>query len=133
MKPTEFPSCWLATATRPAHSGATALVPPITDVWPSTRIVYPVVGSASPATSGTPRPPTPPPGFGTFALACHGGRANTMLTPPPVAPPWLASSFHTTSETIVSPLASSLVPPQASTCGLEAGKSTLLPIPPSVD
>src|ERR1035438_9062102 len=67
------------------------------------------------------------------ALPCHEGRAKTLLTPPPVAPSWLANSFHTTSETIVAPLASSLVPPHASTCGLEAGKSTLLPIPPSVD
>ena len=34
---------------------------------------------------------------------------------------------------MVAPFASSLVPPQASTCGLEAGKSTLFPVPPSVD
>ena len=46
------------------------------------------------------------------------------LTPPPVAP-CPAPSFHTVSELIV-PLAASpcrAVPPQASACGLEAGKS----------
>src|ERR1035437_1388284 len=133
IKPTCVPSCWLATATRPAQSGATALVPPITIVWPSTRIVYPVVGSASPATSGTPRPPVLVVAAGTCAFVCHEGKSKTLLTPPPVAPSLLANSFHTTSETIVAPLASSLVPPQANTCGLDAGKSTLLPVPPSVD
>src|ERR1700691_2791930 len=133
MKPTLVPSCWLATATRPAHKGATALVPPITVVWPSTRIVYPVLGSASPETSGTPRPPVLAADPGTFAFACQLGSGNWLLTPPPVAPSLLASSFHTTSDTSVGPLASSLVPPQASTCGLEAGKSTLLPVAPSVE
>lgn len=42
-------------AMRPAHNGATALVPPMTVFWPSTRTSYPVAGSASPQTSGTPR------------------------------------------------------------------------------
>src|ERR1700691_2323896 len=133
MKPTLVPSCWLATATRPAHKGATALVPPITVVWPSTRIVYPVLGSASPETSGTPRPPVLAADPGTFAFACQLGSGNWLLTPPPVAPSLLANSFHTTSETSVEPLASSWFPPQASTCGLDAGKSTLLPVAPSVE
>jgi hypothetical protein len=62
------PSALLRTATRPAQSGATALVPPMTMLAPSTRIWYPVAGSASPATSGTPRPPCPPSGGGTGAL-----------------------------------------------------------------
>ena len=34
--PTGFPSDWLSRAVSPAHSGATALVPPITWAWPST-------------------------------------------------------------------------------------------------
>src|SRR6516165_2948318 len=57
-------------------------------------------------------------------FACHVGRANVVLTPPPVAPSLLASSFHTTSLEIVPPLIISVVPPQASAYGLEEGKST---------
>ena len=34
---------------------------------------------------------------------------------------------------MVLPLPMSLVPPQARTCGLEAGKSTLLPVAPSLE
>jgi hypothetical protein len=37
-KPTREPSALLRTATRPAQSGATALVPPKTALVPSTRI-----------------------------------------------------------------------------------------------
>ena len=84
-----------------------------------------------PATSGTPRPPEPPEPdpptrAGTPAVAWKGGRANWSLTPPPPAPSFAAVSFQTTSEVIV-PVdrsAMSLVPPQDSACGLEAGKST---------
>src|SRR5260370_38413712 len=54
--PTLLPSIWLMQAVRPAQSGATALVPPITEACPSTYTSYPVTGSASPGTSGTPRP-----------------------------------------------------------------------------
>src|SRR5580704_2034613 len=105
-------------AISPAHNGATALVPPITMALPSTRILYPVSGDASPATSGTPRPFEDP-----LRFACQLGCGNTVLKPPPVAPPcgW---SFQTTSLEIVDPLPARRVPPQASTCGLEAGKST---------
>src|ERR1700682_1422780 len=108
---------------RPAHSGATALVPPITKVCPSTRTTYPLAGSASPATSGTPRPPEGSVGLGTFELACQVGSGEMLLTPPPVAPPcgW---AFQTVSAEMVEPLPCRLVPPQARTCGLEAGKST---------
>ena len=58
--------------------------------------------------------------------------AKTLLTPPPLAPPcgW---SFQTTSSWIAPFAAISSVPPQPSTCGLEAGKSTLLPLPPSLE
>ena len=133
MKPAELLLRWFATAMRPAQSGATALVPPITSVCPSTRIVYPVAGSAFPATSGTPRPPAGTEGAGTLAFACQEGRGKTLLTPPPVAPSLFAISFHTTSDAIVVPFATSLVPPQASTWGLDAGKSTLFPVPPSPD
>src|SRR5580700_9290092 len=104
-------------------------------LFPSTRIWYPVLGSALPATSGTPRPvavlvpepaPVPEPEperTGTPASACHDGTGNTSLTPPPVAP-WPAPSFHTVSA-VMAPVAGSpcrLVPPQARTCGLDAGK-----------
>src|SRR5258707_9204612 len=54
---------------------------------------------------------------------CQVGRGNTVLTPPPVAPSLALVSFHTTSLTIDAPLAVSLVPPHASTFGLEAVKS----------
>ena len=46
----------LKQAIKPAHSGATALVPPTTILLPSTLTWYPELGSASPATSGIPRP-----------------------------------------------------------------------------
>src|SRR6185437_1188197 len=82
-------------------------------------MMYPVSGSESLATSGTPRPLD-----GTFAFACQFGRGKTWLTPPPVAPP--PASFHTVSLEMFEPLPASLVPPQARTCGLEAGKSTWL-------
>src|ERR1700677_509395 len=120
MNPTFAPSCWLATATSPAQRGATALVPPTTVFCPSTRILYPLLGSASPDTSGTPRPPVVPLGPGTLELACQLGSGKKLLTPPPVAPSLLASSFHTTSEISVDPFAFSSVPPHASTCGLDA-------------
>src|SRR5580693_8778499 len=113
-------------AINPAHSGATALVPPITPDCPSTSVSYPVVGSASPATSGTPRPTFPPAlaDGGTPALLWYVGRGNTSLTPPPVAPSLLANSFHTVSLAMLLPVACNFVPPHASTFGLDAGKST---------
>src|SRR5262249_32081004 len=66
--PTGFPIDGLKSAVKPAHNGATALVPPMTAPFPSTRTLYPVTGSASPATSGTPRPGWPLGLFGTFAF-----------------------------------------------------------------
>ena len=110
-----------------------------------------MVGSALPATSGTPRPvegalPVPEVGFflfllaeaagaGTLALACQVGSGKTVEIPPPVAPSLAESSFQTTSPESVLPEAVIFVPPQARTCGLEAGKSTwLLPsVTPSVE
>ena len=62
--------------------------------------------------------------LGTAMLCCQEGNGNTWLTPPPVAPSLTLVSFHTTSLTIEPPRAVSLVPPHASTDGLEAGKST---------
>src|ERR1700728_3836736 len=56
---------------------------------------------------------------------CHAGNGKTLLTPPPPAPP-CAPSFQTDSAVIVVPEASTRVPPQPSTFGLEAGKSTWL-------
>jgi hypothetical protein len=55
-------------------------------------------------------------------LLWYAGSAKKPLTPPPVA--LLLPSFHTTSELIVLPVASSLVPPQPRANGLDAGKST---------
>src|SRR5260370_35349444 len=56
------------------------------------------------------------------------------LTPPPVAPWFLDSSFQTVSLVILFLLVSNRVPPQASTGGRHAGKSTcsLLSPTPSV-
>src|SRR5271170_1867478 len=55
--------------------------------------------------------------------------------PPPVAPSLFASSFHTVSLLMVLPEATRRVPPHASTCGLDAGKSTWFrpSVAPSVD
>src|SRR3954465_15433595 len=73
--------------------------------------------------SGTPRPVAPPGRGGTLAVACQAGRGNAALTPPPVA--LFGPSFQTTSSSIApAPSAVTLVPPQARTNGLEAGKST---------
>src|SRR5450631_3739286 len=113
-------------AIRTAHSGATALVPPTTVSVPSTRTLYPVAGSASPATSGTPRfvrAMDVPSFWMTFLPACQLGVGKKLLMPPPLAPP-LAPSFHTTSLVIDVGVAVSVVPPQPSTYGLDAGKST---------
>src|SRR5580700_2697162 len=112
-------------ANRPAQSGATALVPPITVCWPSTSTLYPVAGSASPATSGTPRPTNPFGAFGTFAPCWKLGSANASLTPPPVAPSFDASSFQVCSLLIEEPESVSFVPPQPTRKGLDAGKSTV--------
>src|ERR1700729_283797 len=118
-----------------AHSGATALVPPITCACPSTRTSYPVSGSALPATSGTPRPLCPLGAFGTPAACCHAGSANSTLTPPPVAPSPLAVSFHTTSAVMAGPGEPSRGPPPASGWGLDEGKPTggVLPLSPSLE
>src|SRR5215469_6290321 len=140
-RPRCLPTACASRAVSAASSGATALVPPITVRFPSTRTWYPVAGSALPATSGTPRPGVPAGLAGTPAVACHAGRGNVTLTPPPVAPP-PAPWFHTFSDvmTPVDGCARRLVPPQASACGLEAGKSvcglpslapSLLPLSPA--
>jgi hypothetical protein len=84
-----------------------------------------VLGSASPATSGTPRPPPVTVGAGTSKPCCQVGRGKTLLTPPPVAPPFGRSS-QTVSLTIWSLEAWSVVPPQPSANVLDAGKSTWL-------
>src|ERR1017187_509067 len=93
---------------------------------PSTSTWYPDSGSASPETSGKPRPP--PEGGVKPALACHEGNGNCTLNPPPVAPP-CAPPFQTVSLAIVELALCRLVPPQARMCGLEDGKSTLFPPP----
>src|SRR5689334_10953293 len=82
------------------------------------------MGSALPATSGTPRPPCPLGDAGTWLSACQAGGGNSTLTPPPLAPSPALVSFQTTSLVMVVPEPSRRVPPQPSTYGLEAGKST---------
>src|SRR5579883_2196302 len=112
---------------RPAHSGATALVPPYTALVPSTNTWYPVCGSASADTSGTPRLARalrPPSTSVVSRPCCQDGTAKTVLTPPPPAPLAGLPSFQTTSLTMLAPLVLRLVPPHASTLGLDAGKST---------
>src|SRR6185437_2179628 len=124
MNPAGAPTFWLQSAMRPAHSGATALVPPMTPSSPSTRTRYPVCGSATPATSGTPRPRCLPglADAGTPAARWYDGNGKTSLTPPPVAL-LCGSSFHTFSDAIFPPWVVSRVPPQHNTCGLDPGKS----------
>src|SRR5262249_44173702 len=96
-----------------------------------------VTGSASPARWGTPGPGRRAPALpGPRADACHAGRPKVSLTPPPVAPP-PGPSFQTVSaDTAPAAFTRSVVPPQASACGLDAGKSacafpslTLSPLP----
>src|SRR6202034_1195047 len=127
-QPRFLPSCSFNSAIKPAQRGATALVPPTTPCCPSTRMSNPVSGSATPATSGTPRPVvlTVPVGEGTAMFAWYLGFEKWELTPPPVAPP-SAPSFQTVSDLILPFEPKSLVPPQARTHGLDAGKSTCTP------
>src|SRR6516162_10488864 len=105
MKPTELPLAALIRAIRPAQSGATALVPPELNHTPSTRTFHPVAGSASPLTSGVPRLESGvglPPDLVTCRPFCQDGRANTALTPPPVAPPsWFQTNSFPEGWTVV--------------------------------
>src|SRR5437764_1318520 len=57
-------------------------------------------------------------------LCCQSGAPNTVLYPPPLAPPFVLPSFHATSDTIRPLVTVIRVPPTAVTHGLEAGKST---------
>src|SRR5215813_7844922 len=115
MNPARRAFAALIRAMSPAHKGATALVPPMTVFWPSTRTSYPVCGSASPQTSGTPRIVSAcvvPDDFLACSPSWYGGNAKKLLTPPPVAP-LLGPLFHTVSCVMVVPEARRLVPPQA--------------------
>ena len=85
--------------TRAAHSGATALVPPITVVV----AVHPELVAGRPGRRRRPHPARRRPRcrcrrtrFGTPAVVCQLGSGKVSLTPPPVAPP-LVPSFHTVS------------------------------------
>ena len=57
----------------------------------------------------------------------YDGGPNTPLTPLPAAPWPRSSSFHTVSLRIWPRVASSVVPPQDHTCGLDAGNSGCWP------
>src|SRR5438445_2174167 len=99
MRPTGGLPCFdrpsFIRAISPAHNGATALVPPMMSGLPPTSLtLYPACGSASPATSGTPRPTLPVGDFGTPDVDGYAGRGQWLLTSPPVAP---LPSFHTVS------------------------------------
>src|SRR5439155_24047749 len=85
---------WYPSAVAPAQNGAAALVPLASRYsrWSTfhhgiSRLVKALAG---PATSGTSRLV---PGSLTTEFNCHGGRAMTVLTPPP-APVTLALSCH---------------------------------------
>src|SRR5271170_466595 len=141
MKPQRAFRPSLRRAMSDAHSGVAALVPPIgSRCLPSMCITTtPLTGSASAATSGTPRP-TWCGGLadgGTLTSSCHDGLVNSAEMPPPPAPSPCASSFHTTSDLIAGGErleAVSFVPPTPSTYGLDAGKSTCAPLAtPSLD
>src|SRR3954451_4880530 len=95
----------------PCHAGALALVPPMTSSVPSTITRYPVSGSASSATSGTPRstPANEPPAF-----CCHEGTSSKYVAPPPPA-------YQATS---VGPEPTTVVPPTPIAFVLAAGFST---------
>src|SRR5580658_10092565 len=107
------------TATRPAYSGATALVP--TPHWSVAPAKTKPVMATMPATSGTPR--RTPPSFLEIGrsptAAWYGGSGNVSLTPPPVAQygyrsngdGWLASLHVSSSEV------PRMVPPHAVTQG----------------
>src|ERR1700749_2246938 len=74
----------LTRAQMPCHDGALALVPPMVSTVPPTTTSYPLSGSASRLTSGTPRvggAVTP----STLALACKAAAGSPGLTPPPPA------------------------------------------------
>src|ERR1700674_3581706 len=106
-----------------------ALVPPMgpsTD--PLRTSLYPLVGSALPPTSGTPRPWRWPSLIepGTFAPLCQDWGGMRSLTPPPVAP----LSFQVACANEDSETFSIVVPPQLVTRGSEAGYRTCaLPSP----
>src|ERR1017187_10247494 len=100
MNPTARPKLSLIRAIRPAQTGAAALVPAPTPYLPLTKTKNPVVGSATDATPGTPRPVF----LNRFAwLAtgvdfCQSGIGKTSLKPPPLAP---SLPCQTTSSFIV--------------------------------
>src|SRR3954469_19371328 len=95
----------------PCQAGALALVPPMTSSVPSTITRSPVSGSASSATSGTPRstPTNEPPAF-----CCHDGTSSKYVAPPPPA-------YQVTS---VGPSPTTGVPPTPIAYGPPAGYST---------
>src|SRR5262249_55243796 len=123
-KPSGCGATWLISAVRPAHNGATALVPPIVVVVPFNTMAYPLAEAASPQTSGTPRLTWPSLTLTGRVTPCwKAGTAKRSLIPPPVPHP-VEPSFHTTSLLIVLPMVSRSVPPQPIIHGLDAGNWT---------
>src|SRR6202163_2878079 len=105
------------------YMGATALVPPVERSRRRATTFHPVSGSALPDPSGRPRPGAPPSAeLGLMPRAAwYAGTGKAVLTPLPPAPAPRESSFHTVSVRMRPRAASRVVPPQAQTCGLEAG------------
>ena len=118
--PSLAPLCAHASVVYAAHNGATSLVPPSTWLCPFTLTTYPLFGSASPHTSGTPRlvSAVADPLLGVSVwFVCHEVRANCPLTPP-------LEPIHTVSLVILLPLPATVVPPHPVAWGEEAGKSS---------
>src|SRR5580698_4324527 len=108
----------------PTNSGEARLVPPTCSEAPSTVISAPEFGSASKATSGTPRVVWP--AFWPMP-DCHVGMGSKVLGLPPVAPLFCARLFHTTSLVQVVVEAFSEVPPTATTYWELAGQLGVVP------
>src|SRR5450432_2449023 len=121
-------------ASKAAHSGLDALVPPFGKSFP-TKIKSYKGGPASAQTSGMTRPSI----LGWFTdwmvTFCQLGRLKRTLTPPPPAPPpcpFLSpgATNHTCSVGLaVVPVI--IVPPTLKTNGLELGKSTCALVSPT--
>src|SRR5271165_3861823 len=119
-------SAALIRASREAHTGVDALVPPLSLGSPPNTSEY-NGGPASAATSGTIRPLNDLSADGglreAMSTVCQGGRGKSPLTPPPVdPPPWSVRRpggwFQTTSSTengLSGRCRVSIVPPTDST------------------
>src|SRR5271166_2377338 len=90
-------SAALIRASREAHTGVDALVPPLSLGSPPNTSEY-NGGPANAATSGTIRPLNDLSADGglmeAMSTVCQDGRGKSPLTPPPVAPPSVLRARH---------------------------------------